>query len=207
MEKISCNVIRDLLPLYCDDICSPESLALIKNHLETCPECSALLEKMKTECHLSQEIEQEHEEVIKDMAATWKKSIFKSFLKGFLAAILACLLLASAYWGLSRWVLITVPYTDVQATILNVTDTHVEICLETTDGKKIRESSMEFAEDGTYYITLKRGVISPNNGNINNYSGTHGVPRNITNDDGVSMQMIKLCYGTPEKNVVIWEEE
>ena len=37
---VTCNVIRDLLPLYVDKLTSPESDQLITTHLAACPECS-----------------------------------------------------------------------------------------------------------------------------------------------------------------------
>ena len=46
MEK-HCEVIRDLLPLYADDVCSERSREIIEEHLQECPECSALLEQLK----------------------------------------------------------------------------------------------------------------------------------------------------------------
>ena len=37
--KTDCNIIRDLLPLYADDVCSKESRALVDEHLQECPDC------------------------------------------------------------------------------------------------------------------------------------------------------------------------
>ena len=36
MEKITCDVIQDILPLYCDDVCSKDSRELVEKHLEDC---------------------------------------------------------------------------------------------------------------------------------------------------------------------------
>ena len=41
-----CEVIRDLLPLYADEVCSETSRRLIEEHLRECPECSGELEKL-----------------------------------------------------------------------------------------------------------------------------------------------------------------
>ena len=43
-----CNVVRDLLPLYCDNICSEESKLLIEEHLLSCEECTVILNKMQS---------------------------------------------------------------------------------------------------------------------------------------------------------------
>ena len=41
-----CEIMQDLLPLYIDGACSESSAAMVKEHLETCPECKALYEKL-----------------------------------------------------------------------------------------------------------------------------------------------------------------
>ena len=41
-ENLSCAVIRDLLPLYAEGLCSEESRVLTESHLETCAECRKL---------------------------------------------------------------------------------------------------------------------------------------------------------------------
>lgn len=43
----TCNIIRDLLPLYMEDMASKDSCALIEVHLEQCAECSNELKEMK----------------------------------------------------------------------------------------------------------------------------------------------------------------
>lgn len=46
MNKIPCDVIRDLLPLYKDDVCSENSKNLIEEHLPECEECREYLEAL-----------------------------------------------------------------------------------------------------------------------------------------------------------------
>lgn len=45
--KISCNVIRDLLPLYAEDLASDDTRNLVDEHLCDCAECTGILESMK----------------------------------------------------------------------------------------------------------------------------------------------------------------
>ena len=45
--KTECDVIRDLLPLYADDACSEHSRALVEEHLDECPSCSEMLQRLK----------------------------------------------------------------------------------------------------------------------------------------------------------------
>ncbi|MDE7230092.1 MAG: zf-HC2 domain-containing protein [Oscillospiraceae bacterium] len=47
---MKCEVIRDLLPLYDEELCSPESAALVEEHIKTCAACRSLIEDLsKTE--------------------------------------------------------------------------------------------------------------------------------------------------------------
>jgi len=46
--EIKCNVIQDLLPLYVDNACSKESAVMVTEHLESCPECKELYDKMRS---------------------------------------------------------------------------------------------------------------------------------------------------------------
>ena len=45
--KTECDVIRDLLPLYADDACSAKSRALVEEHLDECPACSEMLQRLQ----------------------------------------------------------------------------------------------------------------------------------------------------------------
>ena len=45
--NISCEIIRDLLPLYVDDVCSDDSRELVEHHLQDCESCRTELNDMK----------------------------------------------------------------------------------------------------------------------------------------------------------------
>ena len=45
--KTECSVVRDLLPLYVEDMVSPETAQYVKSHLDECPECQSEYESLK----------------------------------------------------------------------------------------------------------------------------------------------------------------
>jgi len=47
MSRISCNVAKDLLPSYLDEICSGESKELVEEHLLECPSCRRFMAKLQ----------------------------------------------------------------------------------------------------------------------------------------------------------------
>ena len=62
-----CEIVQDLLPLYVDEACSETSMEMVREHIEGCPECRAIYQKMRT--HTSEDILKEEKE---------SKSIFAS---------------------------------------------------------------------------------------------------------------------------------
>ncbi len=46
--KLTCDVIRDILPLAAEDLASDDTMKLINNHIETCSECKEEYMKLKS---------------------------------------------------------------------------------------------------------------------------------------------------------------
>ena len=45
--NLPCSVVRDLLPLYAEDLASEESSALVKEHLDGCADCRSQLDELR----------------------------------------------------------------------------------------------------------------------------------------------------------------
>ena len=56
-----CGIIKDLLPLYIDDVCTPESRETIETHLAECKNCNSFYIAMKSPNGFVS-VEQNHEE-------------------------------------------------------------------------------------------------------------------------------------------------
>lgn len=44
---MKCNIIKDLLPSYIDDICSEDTAKLVEEHIQNCEECKICLNRMQ----------------------------------------------------------------------------------------------------------------------------------------------------------------
>lgn len=76
--RYSCDVIKDLLPLYCDKVCTKDSAKIIEEHFAECPSCKALYQKMAESTKIEETVaEEEYEkqqvESIKKVKKKWKK--------------------------------------------------------------------------------------------------------------------------------------
>lgn len=95
--RLSCEVIRDLLPLYFDKVCSKESSSLIEEHLAECPQCIDELEKLKMNLE-NPTISDGNIKVMENISARWKRDKRVSFTKGsMLVSALAALICFIAY--------------------------------------------------------------------------------------------------------------
>lgn len=87
--KISCEIIKDLLPLYLDGVCSNDSKAAVDEHLAACDNCKTELQAMKISLPInSTERNINEAEAVKNLSKKWKKGMTKSLLKGVLFTIL-----------------------------------------------------------------------------------------------------------------------
>ena len=88
--KNECCYVRDVLPLYLEDMVSEETSAFVKEHLEKCPECAKEFEDMKAGTKvekISNETQNHLEaEVLKSMKAIRKRFRKKAFRVGAIIA-------------------------------------------------------------------------------------------------------------------------
>ncbi|ACV61761.1 hypothetical protein Dtox_0858 [Desulfofarcimen acetoxidans DSM 771] len=93
--KISCEIVKDLLPLYHDGVCSNDSKTMVEEHLAYCDRCKAELLVMNNALSINKAEQNLHEaEAVKKLSKRWKKGMLKSLLKGILITILAIALIA-----------------------------------------------------------------------------------------------------------------
>lgn len=87
--NISCEIIKDLLPLYYDGVCSEDSKKAVEEHLLQCENCRAELSSMDSTFivpQTEQNINEAHE--IRQLSKRWKKGMVKSALKGVMFTLL-----------------------------------------------------------------------------------------------------------------------
>ncbi len=87
-----CEVIRDLLPLYADEVCSAKSREIVETHIQTCPECRTLMGR-----YLDDRIEKKLESEKADVIAYGERRLRQqSALNGGLMTGLAVIVIVAA---------------------------------------------------------------------------------------------------------------
>ena len=120
--KTDCDVIRDLLPLYADDVCSGASRQIIDEHLKECPDCSAVLEKLRSS-EIESGLQEEKEQVLEHQARNFRRrsatvgSVVSSV---FMIPVLVCLIVNLASGFALGWFLIVLAALAVAASLVVV---------------------------------------------------------------------------------------
>jgi len=93
--KTSCEIIKDLLPLFHDGVCSNESRAMVEEHLGECDNCKAELQSMGEAIPINNTAQYLDEaEALKKLSKKWRKGKSKSFFKGALITLLVIVVIA-----------------------------------------------------------------------------------------------------------------
>ena len=120
--KYECDVIRDLIPLYIDDVASKASRRMVEEHLAECADCRALLGRMKSE-EVETAINFEKEDVIAGQRRFFKRrsAVIGSVIAGiFLFPVLICLIVNLASGSGLDWFFIVLASLLVAASLLVV---------------------------------------------------------------------------------------
>ena len=100
-----CNVIRDLLPLYADDVCSDASRQLVEAHLQDCPDCAAVLRGLQDH-QMETELKTERDDVIRTLARRFRNrsAAAGAIVAGIFAVpVLVCLIVNLASGTALSW--------------------------------------------------------------------------------------------------------
>ena len=117
--KYQCEIVRDLMPLYLDDIASEQSRQMVEAHLSECKECSALFSQMKND-ELEIKVKEEKTDVIARQKKVFKRksALVGSVLAGiFMIPILICLIVNLANGDGLTWFFIVLASLLVAASL------------------------------------------------------------------------------------------
>lgn len=89
-----CEIIKDLLPLYVDDVCSTGTKELVEKHLKNCNECQKILKNMEKDEH---NINSDEKESIKSFNNKIKRNKTKAVVISLIIFVIGMLLIKYIY--------------------------------------------------------------------------------------------------------------
>ena len=120
--KYSCDIIKDLLPLYVDGVCSEDSTVAVAEHLSACKSCTAELESLRKSWEIEKVIDKERFDALSSQASFFKRRsavVGTVFAGVFMLPVLICLIIGLASGGLS-WVMIVLAAMLIPASLVAV---------------------------------------------------------------------------------------
>lgn len=199
MNKINCDIIKDLLPIYVDKLTSNESNKIIEEHLNNCNECKQVYEQMITPIETEQTQNQNKE--INFLKKVRAKTI-KTFVIGFTALIII--------FGILTWIFLIgtrAKADDVTITTtineFNTTIDEGNFRIELTNGKRLEVKTRPIygeAETVIGYVITPYSILKFPGKDCNNY--TIGYP--LTSDYTITVRFKDkdVVYSMRDKELV-----
>ena len=146
MNRVSCDVIKDLIPLYAEDMLSEDSSKLVEEHLDACEECRKYLKELQEMKALP--IETNTKPLIKFQQALQRKKWATIILTTFITLLVGTLTV----------IFITAPkYLPYSEEVVMVSETDSEFILvdfnEEVAGYNLQSYSAESGVGSVYHLT------------------------------------------------------
>lgn len=191
--KLSCNVIKDLLPLYVENISSDDTRMLVDEHINSCESCKKELDKMYTSNELSL-----HANVLplKKMQVTLRKRKGLTILFSVSLTLLV-LIIAMGFLTTPEYI----PYTD-QPVSFTGTSNGTVIGHFVIPGTLYRVDKYR-ADDNSGYIYEISSWSSIWNRNIDKTS----TPDFILNPNGETVSSIYYCSNDGTEDILLYGKD
>lgn len=145
MNKINCNIVKDILPLYADNIVSEDTKKLVEEHLLNCNDCKKELSLLKSDLETHTVVITEKYDIAflkKIVLDIKKKRVFTAMLSATISAIVV--ILSYAYLTAPEYI----PYTQ-SSEIITADDNNGDVTLSF-----VGEYELTQREQGIYNISI-----------------------------------------------------
>lgn len=211
MSKISCDIVKDMLPLYHDSVCINDSKKMVEEHLSECDSCKSELDRIRDDIKMpKKEIEKNKIDgkAIKNISMLWKRSRVKSFIIGGIISALLISFIILGYFLLFNWHITNVPIDVVEIkNVSELADGKIVYHAELTVGLSLNRIKYDMDEDGNFYLTPLRPIIKKKaqlpSSLVKGYD-FFDIKRQEINRNGAEIKA--LYYGTPKDNILIWKK-
>lgn len=181
--KYNCEIIKDLLPLYVDNICSSQTREIVEEHLNECADCRAYLKELK-ETIIIENSDDKAEEMI-NVLKKLKNKIIK---RNIVIAILNIFIIILALFGTYKYLENTnlqIKSSDI--TSVSLIDNNLVMNFNKVY-KTISQQRFTLEEDGKAYECLVVNADTTklyNMLNLTNATSSHTLIYNVNQDNEV----------------------
>ncbi len=152
MNPITCNVIRDLLPLYAEGEASADTQALVEEHLAVCPACAAQLEELKAPLAVPPETEQ------RIMARLRRKRRNRLIRNSIIAVVLVVLLVVLPVVSVMQDTAVELDASDILVETTSTGQTRLQLSDRARGSVLNVIYTQDEAGSATAYVSLQNGT-------------------------------------------------
>ena len=208
MTKIQCAVIRDLLPLYYDGICSDETKKLVEGHIASCDECKTELESLNATIEIPTiEIQnrKQDQKMITRMAYSLQKLRKKALYKGVGITAIVGLFIFCGYYALFEWDIKSVDSDNFKiSNISQLNNGHIAYSVDFLDEYDVMRVKYTLDEEGNFYMTPLRPIVKLKTERP--IGDVHEAFNLQAQQEDRNQKIHALYYGSPDDAVLIWEK-
>lgn len=209
MTKIQCSVIKDLLPLYVDDVCSDDTKKLVEEHIASCNECKTELESLNVTIEIPLiEIQNriQDQKMIRRMAYSLKKLRKKALYKGVGITAMVGLFIFFGYYALFEWNIQSVDSENFKISdISRLNNGHIAYSVDFLDEYDVNRVKYFLDEAGNFYMIPLRPIVKQKTehpiGDAHEEFNLQAQQEYWNNQE-----IYALYYGSPDDAVLIWEK-
>lgn len=139
-KDLSCNIIKDLLPVYCDGMASVDSVEMLERHFKQCEDCKMIYEKMSGNLDTEQLQEQDRE--IKELKKVKRVFNRKVIVAGIMGAIVSVILFVVFFVG-----------------VVPVSSDDVMIIYQVYKGESVEDGKKTDTYEVAFFVTLVDGEV------------------------------------------------
>ncbi|MFK0522314.1 zf-HC2 domain-containing protein [Paenibacillus illinoisensis] len=215
MSTAKCEIIKDLLPLYVDEVCSEASRQFIEEHLAACDSCRLVLANIEVALPLPPSMLEANRlegTALQSLSAFWSRAKLRAFLKGAVIAASFCAVLLLGYVGLFQWNIRPVPSDVIQISdVSRLSDGRIVYHVKITDGYDLNRTKFETDESGRFYVTPVRPILKKKPitevGLFNMYYTFDEAENNAYQANHGNGKAIEALYFGSEKDpVLVWKK-
>ena len=196
MEKINCNVIQDILPLYIDDVVSDDTKELVEEHLQNCEICQRVYHETKADLENDMKISAQTKESSNEAndLKSFRKFLKKRKIKTILLSIAATVICFVAVFTFMNKHVTYISYKDAGITIIE--DNKDEVTYRTNIKGNYRWRTSLDRETGVMTIHFEQSLWEK-------YVSCIFYPYDHIHDI-LKKDEIKEVYGCHLKNVILY---
>lgn len=208
---MNCGIIQDLLPLYHDGVCSPESRTEVEEHLKTCPDCREALAALDAPLPEVEKAAADDAAAMKKISGAWKKDKRRAWWKGALIAAAVCAVLVGLWAAATQLYVFPVDPEKIEITdVRQLSDGRILYHFYIDDDLNLREIRFEYDDAGNKYYVPVRALITEKrpDPSLADSDRCLDVAEELAwaEGQGIEREITRVWYGQGEDAVLLWEE-